>query len=1222
MSYSVLSPVATVWKRFVIPVALSVAFSSAVVYAFQVDSSPVPSTHPAPAPEQGASVTVNPPSMVWRDDKTAQTYIVELSQSERFDNAVRVEEIAMPFYNHNAVLEPGQWFWRYYVVREGGKVSEPSATRSFVVDAAAIQMPVPSVKELFEVMPQHPRIFVTPETLPAFQQRRHHEGKEAWEALQVDANRALRGRNQIVGRKIPLKDAKIVHSKDSKSHSWKEGDPVRRQVFLLDEKGELFWLPENTIKHLGGAAARLDKLSLAWQISGEERYLAAAREVIALIAPMRLDAHLSDAQRAEHDTVVYAYEQGLKAVALAYDRLYHQLSEAERNMMLEHVAFHADAAGNWLFKGQIHLNYQRSHEQQCMHNLLVTVLAMANDSPRIDRWVRYIVPQYMNRIAWTSEDGGYFEGQTYGHKFAWILEGLAAVRSATGVDLFKKPEIYNAGSYWLYAMNLNYWFQNWGDNYSLIWPHANPRDAYISAFLAAMNEDPYVKWYSQSVLTNPEVSPFDYISATDLPVRPPIDIAQARVFPQTGVVVAYNGLYDHGSERIFFRSSPWGSHSHSHADQNGFVIHSGGEILAPDTGYYTYSGDTYHQQWSKSTFAHNSMLVDGKPQPLGINSKGEIDTFFHGTRATYFVGDASEAYGKPLKTFLRAVLYVRPATYVIYDELAAESPATYSWLLNTFEEPQIDKEQRRVMVKQQQMRMQVDTLLPQAVSYAANNERPHPIKTARRLWSRYTEAFPQPWHLRIENAARSKDEGFLTLLQTWSESDGAREQAQATVQNASSVGLRYTGQGESSVVLFRRKLNGSEAIEGQGVQAQAQSVAVFSKSGSAEGSAELTGWLVAAGTSLKVDAGGHTRELFASAQPVSASAQFDSPVGAALLRVDGRAGQVSLHLTEKPEQIFIAEAGSPAQARSLTFNWDSARSAATFELAADAAVTIWVDPVVNPSAALEKAQLQVHDSAGSYTIELEPAWSELGEVVYFAEVSPREIGVYKVSVQGESGRESATDLPTLFIQDRWDPYSRSSRAVGEVRGEIREGSWLYFSAAPGSTPSFTAQLEAPAGKGQVDDILFNGDFEFGILNYPPRGWTMGFDRTESRTSRTSGTWNYWTQEDAVHGKSALKHVRDSENYRLIAKPMRLLSGGEYYLRFYAKGDIGNASVTVRGSQYRSAVVKIEPSSQWRLYETKVNLEPGYTTVTINTPAGQKDQVLWVDHMEFGKIPNP
>ena len=53
-------------------------------------------------------------------------------------------------------------------------------------------------------------------------------------------------------------------------------------------------------------------------------------------------------------------------------------------------------------------------------------------------------------------------GQTYGHKYRMILDGLAAMGTATGIDVFKKPRVLNSGDFWLYCMSLNYWWNHWG----------------------------------------------------------------------------------------------------------------------------------------------------------------------------------------------------------------------------------------------------------------------------------------------------------------------------------------------------------------------------------------------------------------------------------------------------------------------------------------------------------------------------------------------------------------------------------------------------------------------------------------------------------------------------------------------------------------------------------------------------------------------------------------
>ena len=123
-------------------------------------------------------------------------------------------------------------------------------------------------------------------------------------------------------------------------------------------------------------------LSWAYLISGDERYAEAAKAWLMWLCPFRMDYHLARSQRAAHDTVVYNYESGLKSMACTYDRIYEFLSDDERAAVLEHVKYHGDNAYRWCHDGlKLHLNYENSHGQQCMHALLTTVMAVMGGPP-------------------------------------------------------------------------------------------------------------------------------------------------------------------------------------------------------------------------------------------------------------------------------------------------------------------------------------------------------------------------------------------------------------------------------------------------------------------------------------------------------------------------------------------------------------------------------------------------------------------------------------------------------------------------------------------------------------------------------------------------------------------------------------------------------------------------------------------------------------------------
>jgi hypothetical protein len=614
------------------------------------DESPPPRTQPALAPADGAAVLVNPPSLIWKDDPRAASYVVEFSPESDFTRGViRATDIPYAFYNHNEALPAGSWSWRYLVVTADGQISRPSSAKTFVVLKDTPALPLPDAKALLAALPQHPRIFATPASLAEFRSRREGTGSMAWETVRLQAEEALK-KELVKPEMLPLPEVLPTH---------------RRQVFWVDH-GTAFVPKDYSMLDLLRDADRANLLSFAYLISGDERYAHRAKMWTMFIANIRMDYHLkSVAERGQHDTVVYAYERGLKGIALVYDRLQDFLSTEERRVLVDHIEYHGEAAMHWIRDVmRLHLNYQDSHGQQCMHMLLTTALAIAGDSPKASEWLTYMVPQYANRIPWMSEDGGYFEGQAYAFKLSYILEALAALRSATGVDLFQKPEIKHAGDFFLYCQSMNYWWPHWGDTMGLWFPFGNVGDGFMSALLATMTNNRPLQWWSNNVPASVATPPFGYLAATGVVPQPPVAIQQARAFVPTGVVAAFDRHYDQNTTRVFFRSSPWGGESHAHADQNSFVLHSGGEILAADTGYYTYYGDENYNRVSTQTLSHNSVLVDGKGQTNDSKGAGKITSFFNSPRYAFMAGDASDAYGSAMQFFRRDLLYVRPGLIV------------------------------------------------------------------------------------------------------------------------------------------------------------------------------------------------------------------------------------------------------------------------------------------------------------------------------------------------------------------------------------------------------------------------------------------------------------------------------------------------------------------------------------------------------------------------------
>jgi hypothetical protein len=86
---------------------------------------------------------------------------------------------------------------------------------------------------------------------------------------------------------------------------------------------------------------------------------------------------------------------------------------------------------------------------------------------------------------------------------------------------------------------------------------------------------------------------------------------------------------------FIFRSSPYGAWSHSHSNNNDFIIHVGGKIMAMPSGYYDGYGSNHHAHWIWHTRSHNCLTLSGAGQLMRTrNSQGRIENAFEDDTGT------------------------------------------------------------------------------------------------------------------------------------------------------------------------------------------------------------------------------------------------------------------------------------------------------------------------------------------------------------------------------------------------------------------------------------------------------------------------------------------------------------------------------------------------------------------------------------------------------------
>ena len=162
---------------------------------------------------------------------------------------------------------------------------------------------------------------------------------------------------------------------------------------------------------------------------------------------------------------------------------------------------------------------------------------------------------------------------------------------------------------------------------------------------------------------------------------------------------------------------------HGHPDVNHFNIYAYGKWLAKDDGYS-------RPKW---TNYHNTIIVNGHGQ------LGEGTTWFDrgavfNAKATsriikaesdsaldYIIGDAQNIY-KPvagLQKFFRHFVYVKPNIIFILDELKANQPSKFEWLMHT-DGGITKRETNKYTITNGDVVMDIDFLLPEAIT--DNNE--------------------------------------------------------------------------------------------------------------------------------------------------------------------------------------------------------------------------------------------------------------------------------------------------------------------------------------------------------------------------------------------------------------------------------------------------------------------------------------------------------------------
>ncbi len=697
-------------------------------------------------PADGAQLNLTPPAFVWLPvPEPPGPYLLEVSRKEDFSDLQRMPEEAgrgvwetagnksvelaagwrvetpLSVYVPTRPLAEGRWFWRVGLRSTNGQIAW-SRIRRFTITSNAKPWPLPDVQQLRDRIPSHrPRLLFSPELLAKLRATVPYQMEAQYERLWADAERA-------VGQPLP------------EEPPWVQAEGPQRDAEFA-----------NIFRATRPPMDDMETCALAYLLTGQRRFGLEAKRRILHFFGWNPDG--STALRHNPEPAMWMMQRGVRAYDWTWElfrpderrqveqvikRRAHQFYQRLRSLPFESRPFHSHAARDLAFLGE-------------------ACLAFFHEWPEAPDWLHYVLTLFWSVYpAWAGEDGGWNEGPTYWTAYMdFALHFAVALHHATGVNLLEKPFFQNTLYYKLYANPPYARHSPFGDGHE--YP-PGPDCADIMYAFSSLLGNPYARWYAQQIRSGPGRGTLAFLlHDPELPAQAPTDLPQARYFPGVGLVAMHTQLAN-PKENIYllFRSSPMGSISHAHADQNSFVIEAFGQALAIASGYYPYFNSPHHHQWTRQTKSANSITLEGGQGQIArsMDGAGRILAFASNAQYDYALGDASTAYGKRLRRFYRHVLHVRPGVFVMVDELAATKPTRFEWRLHSLEKMQVWPEKQKLLLRRADAQMEVAFLAPRPLEFQQTDQFSPPPENGA----------PNQWHLTVLPVATQKEVFFFTVF--------------------------------------------------------------------------------------------------------------------------------------------------------------------------------------------------------------------------------------------------------------------------------------------------------------------------------------------------------------------------------------------------------------------------------------------------------------------------
>ncbi|MEO7496902.1 MAG: heparinase II/III family protein [Massilia sp.] len=609
------------------------------------------------APAQGKIQVQNPPSFSWaRHSSGAASYEVAISAEGATAPSMTVQ-VDRNWYLPSKALAAGNYTWR---VRPAGS-ADWSAARAFSISARSSVFEVPDNATLRTRILAKAR----PRSLPA--------------------------------SFVPMSKWNAARMLDLEAYASRMSNEVKLQIGALPNLNDALWPlviaapltaamndQQNVIRNrINGASRQLEASTILWRLKADPIYLAEALKRGDQLTSLSPSGPTSFANQ----------DQATRQIALslvrAADVLAGDLDASRKARWLAAVkarteTIYTDLAGD---DGRLDQYPFDSHGNTNLVYLVLISSLSLGDIPEAQTWFDFSFRAYANNPSpWSGPEGGYANGTAYAEYAAGYLVDLwDPLLQSTGVNFYAKPWSLGFLDFAAHFMPPGATRHLFGDG-----SDTKPDARVFHAFAARM-ATPRAAWYvnklggiqdALALLRAPY--PLPVLDAGRL--LPP---SNSAYFPSIGWAAMHSDISSPGRTSVYFKSSPYGSFSHSHGDQNALLLTVAGQPLLIKAGWYDWFGSPYWTDWYHQTKSQNAVTVDGGQGQLvdgyreQLQRNGKVTSFAAQPTYDFIEGDAQPAYGGKLSMAKRQLWYLRTVNAVLVrDKLAASGRHVFEFNLH------------------------------------------------------------------------------------------------------------------------------------------------------------------------------------------------------------------------------------------------------------------------------------------------------------------------------------------------------------------------------------------------------------------------------------------------------------------------------------------------------------------------------------------------------------